>query len=294
MNSAYSRLATRGAAVDSFVQLAEGTAKLTRALRAEDGPRYVFLYWDAIDRVGHECGPASPAFAAEARAALDVLDTVCGSLADATVLLTADHGQVEVSPDRVDHLDELWPELPSLLAQPRPAGSSRDAFLHVRPGHADAVIAGLADRLGDRARVLPAAALFDEIGPRLRERLGQVAVLPAPGRQVWMRSAAANERWYRGQHGGLDPAETATYLAEVAQPGTTQPPTGDTHHDVESEHLAFYVDTREEVEPVPPLEVGSASPRAGPRSWLLDRGRLRAGIERQASGCSRRRDEVVT
>ena len=66
--------------------------------------------------------------------------------------------------------------------------------------------------------VLRAAELFDRIGPRLAARLGQVAVLAAPGRQVWLRSAPANERWFRGQHGGLDPAETETYLAEV-RPG---------------------------------------------------------------------------
>ena len=53
------------------------------------------------------------------------------------------------------------------------------------------------------------------IEPRLAARLGQVAVLPAPGREAWMLSAAGPERVFRGHHGGLDPAETATYLARV-------------------------------------------------------------------------------
>lgn len=61
----------------------------------------------------------------------------------------------------------------------------------------------------------PAASLFAWIGERLRVRLGQVVVLPAPGRQAWLRSASASERWWRGQHGGREPAETETYLAEV-------------------------------------------------------------------------------
>ncbi|MGI8713420.1 MAG: alkaline phosphatase family protein [Solirubrobacteraceae bacterium] len=213
--SAYSRLATRGATVDSFDRLAEGAAKLVSALRAANGPAYAFLYWDAVDRVGHEHGPDSPQFHAAARSALDALETKLNGLRDTTVLLCADHGQLDVSPERVDYLDVLWPELPSLLSHRRPAGSSRDAFLHVRAEHVEGVVAGLAERLEDRARVLSAAELFDPIGPRLRERLGQVAVLPGPGRQVWLRSAAANERWFRGQHGGLDPAETGTYLAEL-------------------------------------------------------------------------------
>ena len=58
-------------------------------------------------------------------------------------MVTADHGQVATSPERVDWLDELWPELPALLTH-RPAGSARDVFLHtVSP---EELIAGLAER----------------------------------------------------------------------------------------------------------------------------------------------------
>jgi hypothetical protein len=213
--STYTRLATRGARLYGFTELAAGLRRLSEVLSEAEAPAYAFLYWDAIDRVGHEHGPGSPQFHAEARSALDALDEQLGALRDVTVLLCADHGQVDVSPERLDYLDDLWPELPSLLAHRRPAGSSRDAFLHVRAEQAETVIAGLTDRLGERARVLPAADLFDAIGPRLQARLGDVAVLPAPGRQVWLRSAAANERWFRGQHGGLDPAEASTYLARL-------------------------------------------------------------------------------
>jgi hypothetical protein len=216
--SPFTRLATRGATVHGFEQPADGLRALSDLIASVDGPAYAFLYWDEIDRTGHERGPDSPEFDHAARAALDAVAEALDDLRDVTVLLTADHGQVAVSPDRVDYLDELWPELPSMLALRRPAGSSRDAFLHVRPEHVDTVIAGLSARLDDRARVLPASELFDDPGPRLTARLGQVAVLAAPGREVWLRSAPGNERWFQGQHGGLDPAETETYLAEV-RPG---------------------------------------------------------------------------
>jgi hypothetical protein len=134
-----------------------------------------------------------------------------------TVLITADHGQVDVSPERVDYLDDLWPELPAMLSHSRPAGSSRDVFLHVRSEHITTVIAELSTRLDGRAEVRPAAELFDTIGPRLRDRLGDVAVLPSAGRQAWLRRAAASEQRFRGQHGGLDEAETSTYLAQLTQ-----------------------------------------------------------------------------
>jgi hypothetical protein len=216
--TAYSRLVTRGAQVHPFDEPAAGVDTMARLLHAVDGPAYAFLYWDAIDRAGHEHGPESPEFHAAGRAGLDAIHAGLDALRDVTVLLTADHGQVSVAPDRVDYLDVLWPELPDMLSQPRPAGSSRDAFLHVRPEHVETVIAGLSERLDARAAgasVLPAADLFDRIGPRLAQRLGDVAVLAAPGREVWLRSAALGEVWFRGQHGGLEAAETETYLAEL-------------------------------------------------------------------------------
>jgi Type I phosphodiesterase / nucleotide pyrophosphatase len=224
-DSVFTRQAARGASVHAFDTPADGMQALAGLMGIVDGPAYATLYWDGIDRAGHERGPDSPEFHEATRAALDAIHERLEDLADVTVLLTADHGQVPVSPERVDYLDELWPELPAMLSQPRPAGSSRDVFLHVHEEHVDTVLAELSARLNDGggggggggggARVLRAADLFDRIGPRLAARLGQVAVLAAPGRQVWLRSAPANERWFRGQHGGLDPAETETYLAEV-------------------------------------------------------------------------------
>jgi hypothetical protein len=217
-HSTFTRLATRGATVHGFETLDEGLEMLDRTLTAVDGPAYAFVYCDAIDRIGHEHGPGSAQFHAAGRVALDALQARLDDLREVTVLLCADHGQIDVSPERVDYLDELWPGLTERLSQPRPAGSSRDVFLHVRAEHVDTVIEQLGARLGNRAQVAPAASLFDRVGPRLHERLAQVVVLPAPGRQAWLRCASANERWFRGQHGGLEPAEAETYLAEVGDP----------------------------------------------------------------------------
>jgi predicted AlkP superfamily pyrophosphatase or phosphodiesterase len=218
--SQYTLMATRGAERAVFAELTDGVRLLIDALTDRRGYGYGFLYWDRVDAAGHEHGPDSPQFDAAARSALDALELALGSdanprVSELTVLVCADHGQVAVSPNRVDYLDELWPQLPALLSQPRPAGSSRDAFLHVLPGQQEAVIDGLRERLGDRAQVRPAAQLFGSIGPRLAARLGDVAVLPAAGRQAWMRSAAAGERWFRGHHGGFEDQEALTYLAEL-------------------------------------------------------------------------------
>lgn len=218
--STYDGVATAGARLRPFGTIADGAAMLREEL-ARPGRRYVWLYWDRIDLIGHFKGPDGEAFDREIRAALDALDEALREpLPGALLLLTADHAQVGVSPERLDDLDVLWPELPSRLTH-RPAGSSRDLFLHVAPGGVDEVVDGLAARLGDRAEVRRVAELveegvFGDAGPRLRERLADVCVLPAPGRQAWLRAHAAAERRYLGQHGGLDADEADTWVGALA------------------------------------------------------------------------------
>jgi Type I phosphodiesterase / nucleotide pyrophosphatase len=209
--SPYDRVFTAGARLQPFATLTLGVQRFFDALAAGG---YAYLYWDQIDATGHRCGPESRQFEAAALTALDTLEAGLRAIPGALVLVTADHGQVPVDPERLDYLDELWPELPDLLTQ-RPAGSSRDVFLHTVPGAANEVAAGLAERLGDRAQVRPAAGLFAAVGPALRARLADVCVLPADGRTAWLRSARNVAATFRGHHGGLHPDETETWVGAL-------------------------------------------------------------------------------
>ena len=216
--SQYTLMATRGADRAVFAALADGARLLVNALTGRRGYGYGFLYWDRVDAAGHEHGPDSPQFDAAARcvgrartgARLRRRRPRLG----ADRVVCADHARCRsVRAGRLPRRPVAG--LPALLSQQRPAGSSRDAFLHVAPGQRQAVIDGLGERLGDRAEVRAAAELFGAIGPTAGAQLADVAVLPAAGRQAWMRSAAAGERWFRGHHGGFDDQEALTYLAEL-------------------------------------------------------------------------------
>jgi Type I phosphodiesterase / nucleotide pyrophosphatase len=211
--STFDRVAAAGADLRPFATFADGVAALFDALGAAG---YAYLYWDQVDAMGHTHGPESREFDAAAVQALDARERGLRRVPGALLLVTADHGQVAVDPARVDYLDELWSGLVPLLSR-RPAGSARDVFLHTRPGAAPEAIAGLAETLGARAEVhavadLVAAGRFGAAGPRLRERLADVCVLPAPGRMAWLRSAASNEQLFRGHHGGLHPDEVDTWV----------------------------------------------------------------------------------
>jgi hypothetical protein len=198
--SRYGAAAFAGATVAAFTDLADGVRRLGT-------PGLSYLYWDAVDAAGHRFGPSSAEFDAAAIAALDAIEAALPR--DTLLLMTADHGQIGVDPGRVDHLDRIWPGLARHLRH-GPTGSARDCFLHVdEPDH---VIEELTARLGERATVHRAADLFRDPGPALLERLGDVCVLPAPGRMAWVAAYPSHDVRFRGHHGGRTAAELGTWL----------------------------------------------------------------------------------
>ena len=126
--STFDGVATAGARLAPYARLQEGVDAFFAAL-AEPG--YVYLYWDRIDAAGHIHGPGSPEFDAAALKALDALERGLREVPGALLLVTADHGQVAVDPERVIHLDD-WAPLTGLLTH-RAAGSARDVFSGTPP-----------------------------------------------------------------------------------------------------------------------------------------------------------------
>jgi hypothetical protein len=225
--STYDGVLTRGALMHPMAELRPGLAEVAATLRAADGPAYAYVYWDEVDVVGHLRGPSSPDFAAASLRCLDALDAGLRALPDGTVvLLAADHGQLDVDPATTIYVNEEWPELPSLLARSTsgrvlaPAGSARDLFLHCREETVEEVLGGLARLVGERATVHRMADLVDAgflgtVGPRLRVRLPDVCVLPAPGETVWWRERHRFDMRFRGHHGGLSEDEAQTQVGAL-------------------------------------------------------------------------------
>jgi hypothetical protein len=71
----FTAVATRGAEVIGFRRLREGVRALGEAFAAPvRDHRYALLYWDLIDRAGHDYGPGSP----ELRLRADARSMSCG------------------------------------------------------------------------------------------------------------------------------------------------------------------------------------------------------------------------
>ena len=220
-----------------FHDVVAGLGRFARELAASPSPAYGFAYIEALDTLMHKVGPLEPertGVDAEVRHLLSAIETeLLDALPAGTLLLlSADHGMTPVSPLATINLNvgEHAAEIVSHLrtgAEPRghplaPAGSCRDLFLHAKPGHLEPLVGALSALLGSRAEVRRTDELLDggifgpEPSARLRERLGEVVILPELGEAVYWQTPGRFRQAYRGQHGGLTPPEMEIPLLAVA------------------------------------------------------------------------------
>lgn len=142
-----------------------------------EGERFVYAYYDGIDKIAHERG-----FGAHYDAELRFVDRLVADLLDAlpagcALLITADHGQVEVG----DRLVE--PDADMMRLVHHQSGEGRFRWLHARRGAADELAAAARERHGDVAWIVTRDEVIDEgwFGPAvsapIATRAGDVALV---------------------------------------------------------------------------------------------------------------------
>ncbi len=179
-------------------------------------PALVYGYTAAVDTAAHVHGIASAQWAA-AVAATDTLlhRLVAGLSSDTALVVTADHGGLDVPMDRrVDlatapHLAESIRVL---------AGEPRVRYLHTMPGTTEDVVAAWRATLGERATVVTRAQAVDEgwfgpVTPSHRDRIGDVVVI-CTGDGAILDTVREPREVARlvGMHGGPTRAELAVPL----------------------------------------------------------------------------------
>ncbi|MBO9309393.1 MAG: alkaline phosphatase family protein [Chloroflexi bacterium] len=222
-HSSYSKTLFNGAQIVPFYTLSQGLTNLRLLLEASEMPTYCFFYYSSIDSIAHGYGPDS----AHHRAEIDMFFTALERLffaelprdGETLILLTADHGQVEVDPSTTHYLNRELPQLTPLLRTDQrgaplvPAGSARDMFLYVKAAHVQEAYEMLAAHLRGAAEVYRTADLLAEgfFGARcsdlFRARLGELVILPYAHQSVWWYEQGRFEQNFFGHHGGLTPDE---------------------------------------------------------------------------------------
>ena len=223
--SVYSKLVHRGSTTVPFINASDLAVNLRSAIAETAGPAYFYVYWDAIDAISHEYGPRSPQFVAEINSFAhtlqqELIQNTDPQAAEQTLLLvTADHGHLRIDPDDTLYLNQ-FDELTARFRRGRdgapilPWGSPRDVYLAIEKDSVGLVRDFLSEQLDGRARVMTsadalAANMFGrgDMHPKLRQRIGDLIVLPRNQQLIWYEHSAGQRYTLQGTHGGLSEAE---------------------------------------------------------------------------------------
>jgi predicted AlkP superfamily pyrophosphatase or phosphodiesterase len=187
-----------------------GLVTAVRELTAGGAP-FVYAYYEGIDKVAHAEG-LGPYYDDELRAVDRLVGDVLEALPPGAVLVvTADHGQVEVG----GSVEVIGPEI--MEAVTLMTGEGRFRWLHLRPGATEDVAATAANLHGDVAWVMTKEQMIEDgwLGgvpsSEVAARLGDVALIPfAP--TAFLDPADTGELRLKARHGSLTSAEMSVPL----------------------------------------------------------------------------------
>ena len=213
--SGLTRAALRGARYPGADTMGEAVQATAESM-ARPGPGLVYVYSGDLDNVGHVRGCGSAGWAAQ----LEHVDLLVRHLSrivppDGLLVVTADHGMVDVAPgDRFDFDHE-----PLLSAGVQALGGEpRARHVYARPGAAQDVLGAWRERLGPAAEVLSREEAVERgwFGPQVSSsvlpRIGDV-VAALTGRWAVVSSTAhPREARLVGYHGSRTDDETLVPL----------------------------------------------------------------------------------
>lgn len=220
--SGFTRAVLRGAeyvAADTIEDRFRAALELVTA----SAPALCYLYVPELDQTAHKHGWESDRWIER----LEELDRAVGEFARRAprttgILVTADHGQIDVPAHRHVFVDRL----PGLLDGVRHVGGEpRCLALYLEPGLDDAARAALLERWreseGGRAWVLSreeaiAAGLFGEVDPEVAPRIGDILVAARSSIAYYDdRLVDKQAQAMIGQHGSLSDEERRIPLVRL-------------------------------------------------------------------------------
>ena len=213
-NSGLTAAAFRGSAHRGADTVQERLDATRFAIREGDSA-LVYVYDSQIDFTGHGYGCESPQWRDELRAADRFTEQVRAAMPrDAVLLVTADHGMLDVAPEQRVDID-AEPALSAGLTLV--AGESRFRHLYCVPGAAADVLAAYQARLGASALVLTrdeavARGWFGPVEERVAPRIGDVVVATVGPVGLVASRRFPTEAGLIGVHGSLSADEMAIPL----------------------------------------------------------------------------------
>jgi predicted AlkP superfamily pyrophosphatase or phosphodiesterase len=222
--NACSKLIFKGSTVIPALKTSDLIVNLRKNLESADGG-YFFVHLDTLDTISHEYGAESNQYAAELSAITyllqkELIEKISAQTAKETLLLiTADHGIVNVNPQETIYLNPTqkpltYRQIGKDRRRIHPTGSPRDIFLYIKEEKLAQTKERLTQQIGDKAQVLETEAaiksgLFGVGKPSQEfiERAGNLLILPYKKENIWFTNPEGRKITFLGQHGGLSKEE---------------------------------------------------------------------------------------
>jgi hypothetical protein len=220
-HSSYSNIIFKGAKRVPYFKYSDLVNDIRRRLEEHDGPGYYYVYIGDLDTISHEMGPHSEEYKSELSIISHLItEELVGKLKkktakDTSMIVTADHGQINVDPEQTIYLNRYKKLIKNLRKSGRmksvwPSGSPRDVFLHVKPKKFNETIDYLEKKLKNHAMVMDIDEAIDmqmfgtgKMHEKFIDRLGDILILPYKRNTVWFEFEKGNKFGFRGHHGGL-------------------------------------------------------------------------------------------
>lgn len=200
----------RGTELSGWKTLAALIERVGR--HVDGGAPFVYAYYDGLDKVAHEYGVDDDVHRRELgdvdRLVTDLLERLP---ATAALLVTADHGEVDIGPERAVGLEAVKPMVAVC------SGEGRFRGLHARAGANADLLAAAEELYGGQAWVRCRDALFDEgwvgtgASALVRGRVGDVVLL-ARERVMFVDPKQKREHKMIAQHGSATAREVEVPL----------------------------------------------------------------------------------
>ncbi|MCL2869014.1 MAG: alkaline phosphatase family protein [Candidatus Bathyarchaeota archaeon] len=218
-----SKILFQGSTITPSLKISDQIAGLRKNLEEnKDQTAYFFVHIHSPDAIAHKYGPNSPQYYAELsnityllnKELIQKLDLKTAK--DTLLLLTADHGGIDVDTDKTVYLPKTaLPMQTDINQEPiPPTGSYREIFLHIEEKKLAETKQWLHKKIGDKAQIIETQeatekGLFgiNKISEGFFERTGNLLILPYDNETIWFKDPKESEINYLGQHGGLSRQE---------------------------------------------------------------------------------------
>ena len=230
-NTAYSKTSHAGSEALPYASASDLTVSLRRRLEKARGPNLFYVYWAFVDTIEHIYGPNTDESEIETSLISHALKEGLLSKLDretakkTLVILTADHGQINVVPEKTLYMNGFRKLTAFLERGPTgrvipPWGSARDAYLRVRDDKLDEAKKYLESKLDGIASVMMTEDAIDEglfgvnkPSRKFKRRVGNLMILPRSNKTVWYHYRKGDSLGLKGHHGGLSKDEMTIPLA---------------------------------------------------------------------------------